>query len=149
MTTAVNALQSNGWFQADPIHLYGGSAGGVCVLQWALANPSRVRSIVLNITPVDLQSAYDRDILGLQSSIDTAYGGRPGDSDNPALRADEFTEIPMLVFYSNDDTVGLPAESEAFIAAAGATGVNMGNQGHNWSSALNASSIASFFSANS
>lgn len=148
MTTAVNALQSDGWFQADPIHLYGGSAGGVCVLQWALANPSRVRSICLNITPVDLQSAYDRDVLGLQSSIDTAYGGRPGDEDNPALRADELTEIPMIVFYSSSDTVGLPAESEAFIAASGAIGVDMGDVGHNWDTAyLNASSVASFFLA--
>lgn len=150
MSSAVSALQSNGWFQADPIHLYGGSAGGVCVLQWALANPSRVASIVLNITPVDLQSLYDRDALSLQSSIGTAYGGRPGDSDNPALRADEFTEIPMRIFYSNDDPVGLAAETELFITESGAEGINMGDQGHNWDTAfLNASSVSSFFWAHS
>ena len=146
MTTAINALQSSGWFQADPIHLYGGSAGGVCVLQWALANPSRVRSIFLNITPVDLQSLYDRDTLSLAGSIDTAFGGRPADEDNPALRADELTEIPICVAYSSNDPVALVDESEDFIEATGATAINMGDVGHNWDSTLlNTFTVANFF----
>lgn len=146
MTTAINALQSDGWFQADPIHLHGGSAGGVCVLQWALANPSRVRSIFLNITPVDLQSLYDRNPLLMQGPIGDAYGGRPSDEDNPALRADELTEIPMMVAYSTNDPVCPVEESEDFIEATGATPLNMGASGHNWDSELlNAWSTSDFF----
>lgn len=148
MTTAIDAVQASGWFPAGKVHLFGGSAGGVCVLQWALANPSRVQSIYLTITPPDLQSLYDRDPLSLQASIDGSYGGRPGDEDNPALRADELVDIPIAVAYSTDDPICPLAETEAFIEDAEAQPINMGAIGHNWDPTLhNASAVAGFFRA--
>lgn len=150
ITTAINALQSSGWFPADPVFLYGGSAGGMVLTKWALANPSRVGALVTNIAPFDLQSIYDDNVLGLQSSVSAAYGGRPSDAENPVLRGDELTSIPIKVFYSNDDPVSYPSASQTFIADSGATAVNMGNQGHNWDSRLvNAQTVAAFFSEHS
>lgn len=149
ITTAIDACQSSGWFPSGQVHLFGGSAGGLTVLQWALANPSRVKSIYLTIPLTDLQSGYDRDVLGLASSISDAYGGRPPDAENPQLRADELIDIPMEIAYSSDDPVCLAAETEAFIEAAGASAVNMGAVGHNWNSALhNGRTVAAFFAEN-
>lgn len=150
ITTLVDACQAASYFPAGKVHLVGNSAGSLCALLWALANPTRVASLALALAPVDIQSLYDRNPLGVTASIDAAYGGRPPDSENPALRAAELLGIPICLWYSSSDPVGLEAETLAFAEDAGATLQGMGAVDHTWGdqSVFNGLAVASWIEAN-
>lgn len=136
ITTAVDACQSSGWFPGGKVHLLGGSAGALVALKWALANPSRTRSITVAICPYDLEYIRANNVLGLQASVEAAVGNPVPDSENPIKRATELAGIPIYAAYSTNDPVCPLATAEQFIAESGADGINMGAVGHNWDSDL-------------
>lgn len=108
-----------------PVHFYGISGGGMAALTYAMHYPERVRSIVAFIAPPDLQSLYDRDPLnaeyglGIQADISAAYGGRPTDADNPMKNPKKLRDIPILLYYSENDRFCLASEVRAFAEAVG------------------------------
>jgi predicted alpha/beta hydrolase family esterase len=135
--------QSSFGAKTDKVVLYGASMGGPCMLNWAIANPTKVAAIALVIPAVDLGDIYDNNTtasLGFTAStdIDAAYGGAGSFSGtvrtthNPTLNASALAGIPILQFYSGNDPVCRPATQTAFQAAVGSscTIVNMGNYGH-------------------
>lgn len=117
-------------FKVGKVHLLGISAGSLAVMRWAMANPTLVRSVSVLLPAVDPQDIYDRDPFGagIKASISTAYGGRPADSEVPALNTALFAGIPIKMWYSANDPICLPAKAEAFAAATGAETVNLGEQ---------------------
>lgn len=118
---------------AGKLHLMGSSMGSICAVNWAAANPTLVASLTLTIGPPDVQAMYASDRAGLQATIGAAFGGGPPpDAENPADLGDDIlaAEIPTFIAYSEDDPLCLPAEVEAFGAAAGAEMYSMGEIGH-------------------
>lgn len=116
------------------VHLIGASAGGLTILNWARANPTKVRSLTLLIPVLDVQDVWDSDRAGFKAEITTTYGGRPGDAYNPSLHFSDYSKFPIHLFYSTTDTVTPLSITEAFIEGVGDNVVaeNMGAQGHNW-----------------
>ncbi len=118
---------------SPPYHLVAVSMGTPCALNWAVNNLERVRSISCMLPAVDLQDidtnrapAYpavvppsDAQAYGTHS-IPSAY--------NPATYAADLSDIPIKLWYSNNDTICNPATVTAFASASGATAVNIGNQ---------------------
>lgn len=149
LRTFMQSTTPRGWqFGSGKVHLLGSSMGSACVLNWAKNNPTLVQSIAITIGPPDMQAIHAADRGGLAASIAAAYGGSaPTDADNPADYAADLTGIPIKVWYSSNDTLILPAETEAFIAASGAESRNMGALGHAVDG-TEVPEIASFFSAN-
>lgn len=141
------------------IHLFGVSMGAACVLNYARTKPKNVASIAVAAPAVDLQDIEDNGRAtgyGLPAPS-TAFGGsRPPDIWNPLTQAElgKFDGVPIKVWYSNNDTICTKASSEAFIAATGAEGVNIGDQpggvivGHGLASGFNPAEVAAFFAAN-
>lgn len=132
-----------GW-QTDKVLLIGGSMGGMTALRWALANPSLVAAIALFIPLVDVQDLYDNDRGGYASDVETAYGARPSDAQNPADNADDLAGIPIKVWSSSDDDLCLQSTHGAFCTASGAELVDLGAVGHNFDSAEYADDVADF-----
>lgn len=122
--------QSHLNFKAGKVHLLGISTGSLACMRWAMANPTLTQSLSLLLPAVDPQDIYDRDPLGigLKASISTAYGGRPADSEVPALNTASFDGIPIKMWYSPNDPICLPEKVTAFATATGATTVDLGTQ---------------------
>ncbi len=148
-------------FQA-PYHFVGVSMGCPCAFNWAVNNLDRVRSIAGMLPAVDLQEIVDDGLLttppfappNLYPPNDgTAYGVRPPDSHNPASFASDLLGTPIKLWYSNNDSIVLPATVTAFAAASGATAVNIGNQtatvpGHGLDTGFTSTDVATFLNAN-
>ncbi len=146
ISTLRTNMQSTLATSSGRVNLLGVSAGGITALNWAKNNLDKVHSIVLLIPVLDVQAIYDvpRSVT-FKNEISAAYGGRPGDSDNPIKYASQLNGIPISVYYSTNDTVTTQAESEAFILASGAEGNSMGAVGHFWGSPWNANAAGAFF----
>lgn len=160
MRTRMSTLKTNAQtslFASGKVHLYGLSMGGACVLNWAKNNPTLVQSIALIIPAINLQRLYDDDPadVGISAAIDTAYGGRPADSENPVTYAADLDGIPIKCWYSTDDYFNTEVSDYTdFAAASGAELVSMGNSGHDIGPPLTGGGvttgveIANFFLAN-
>lgn len=136
ITETVDDIQASGWFPPGPIHLVGGSGGGLAVLKWAALNPTRVQSIVTVVAAVDIQYIYDNNVLSLGDEVSTAYGGRPADDDQPLGLASALRDIPIWFAYSTNDPVTPLASSEQFVNDSLAEPLNMGTVGHAWDADL-------------
>lgn len=136
-------------WKAGGLHLIGASAGGLSVLNWAKYNPTLVKSITLVIPILDVQDTYDNNRGGFQSEIGTAFGGRPGDADNPAKNYSAFSGFPIHLFYATDDPFTPNAINQAFIAGVGSNVVarSMGAIGHAWAAPWGGDEIARFLRA--
>lgn len=143
--TCIAANRAKGYFTTDRVSLLGGSMGGLCALTYALANPTKVRRIVVAITPFDLQRVYDDDWGGvLRASMVAALGGPPTDADNPIARMDELAHIPMLVYASTDDPISSYEAAVEFANGTGATLETMGAIGHQFGPPYSVEAVASF-----
>ena len=145
----VTFAQSTLGFASGKVHLYGISMGAPCALNWAKANPTLVQSISIILPCVDLADIQDNDRGGVASGMTTAFGGDVSSTDNPALNTNDFTSIPMKLWYASDDDIAIASTVEDFGAATGADLVNMGAVGHHGeTTAVDPDSISLFFSAN-
>lgn len=147
ITDAVDTLQASGYWSPGRISIIGGSTGGVCALTWALANPTLIRKMVLGITPFDLQRLYDDDWSGIiQDLVDAAWSGRPGDEDNPFLRTDELTKVPMKIYAGVSDPISPYEDAVTFAQETGGELLTM-NTGHDFADPYDTSEIAEFLGA--
>lgn len=114
--------------KAGKVILVGVSMGGLSILNWAKANPTLVAGVVLIIGGIDIEDCQANNRGGLASSINAAYpGGVYVDSTqkanhNPAYMATlgAYTNIPIQVWYANDDAIWPPSITTAFAATNGA-----------------------------
>ncbi len=147
-----------------PYHLVGVSMGTPCAMNWAVNNLDKVQSIACMLPAVNIQEIVD-DALANTPPVappnvyppnhGTAYGVRPPDDHNPASYAADLSGVPMKLWYSNNDTICLPAEVVSFAADSGAETVNIGDQapflgiaGHNLAQGFTATDVATFLTAN-
>jgi predicted alpha/beta hydrolase family esterase len=130
------------------VHLFGASAGGTAVLNWAKANATLVRSIALVIPCVNVQGVHAENRGGFAAEVTTAYGGAPPDAENPLDFAADLSGIPIKMWVSETDTITTMAESKAFAEASGAELVNMGAQGHLFTAPFSGEALAAFYEAN-
>ena len=151
ITALIDGNQTSGYWPTGKVHVFGNSMGSICAAKWALENPTKIASLGLSLFPPDIQTLYDRNALGSQSSLGAAYGGeRPPDDENPMKRTDEFAAmgIPIKIWFSDNDTVTPLSETLAFGLAVGdaVTGVSMGSVGHTWGdfSVFNGAALADF-----
>lgn len=147
ITDAIDTLQTSGYYAPGRVSFIGGSTGGICALTYALANPSKVRKMVLGITPFDLQRLYDDDWGGIiQDIVDTAWSGRPGDEDNPFNRMDEYTGIPILIYASTNDPISPYEDAVTFAQETGANLQTM-SAGHDFGDPYSIDDIGEFLGA--
>lgn len=133
--------KANWGAKTDKVCLYGASMGCLTLLRWALANVSSVACFVGLIPALSLVSLHDDNTVanaGLSASeIETAHGVSGTYAGNatitardPLQNAASYT-FPILLMYSGNDPVAVPAAVTSFAAAApDVTLVNMGNLGH-------------------
>ncbi len=146
-----------------PYHFVGVSMGTPCAMNWAVNNLDKVRSIACMLPAVNIQEIVDDNLANTGAvappnvyppNHGTAYGVRPPDSHNPASYAADLSGIPIKLWYSNNDTICLPAEVVSFAADSGAETVNIGNQtvfgipGHGLDTGFTSTDVATFLTAN-
>lgn len=126
MTASYNTLQAMPGTKPGKIALVGASMGGLCALNWAAANPTKVSCIVATIPVINVTDIKVNDRQGYGYLINAAYGGswtegQYGATSNPRTMATlgKFGSIPMLFFYGTQDTLCMPAEVQGFAAAVG------------------------------
>jgi hypothetical protein len=87
--------------------LLGGSMGACVALNYALDNP--VSAVCAVIPLIDMTSAWEDDILGLQAAINAAYGGTydpvtEGPTNDPLMFAASLSPtIPIALMVSTND----------------------------------------------
>lgn len=116
----------------------GQSMGGLTILNYARANPTAFSMIALAAPAINLQDLYDNNRSDTTAFISAAYGGVPNYSlYSPWAYRGSFPDIPMIIFYSEDDPVCIPTYTQQFAAATGATLVSLGSVGHAVTGLLN------------
>lgn len=122
-------------FTTDQIILAGGSMGGALACNWARANPTLVRALLLFIPVVNIEDVRANNRNGLQANIEAAYTDnatwqtlRP--TYNPVEYAASLASIPTRVWFSTNDDVCLPAQAAAFIKDSVSPAVSLGPVGH-------------------
>jgi pimeloyl-ACP methyl ester carboxylesterase len=125
----------------DEVHIVSGSMGALNALNYARANPTKVRSIALQVPLTDLIDFHDRNVGGWATEIETAYGGLAAwntakSAHNPQDHLSEYASLysggmGMKVWYSTDDPYILPAKAQAFASAVGCPIQSMGAVAHN------------------
>lgn len=127
------------------------SMGVPLVLSWARLNLAKVAGIALLTPAVALEAIRSTNRNGYAAELEAAYGGaaawqtaRP--THDPASYAADFTGVKMGVWRSTNDPVCLPAEVDAFAAAAGADVFSLGAVGHSAGS-LDPQDVADFLLA--
>lgn len=116
------------------VFLIGASMGGVAMIRWANANPTKVAGIVGIIPLTNLAYFYANNIGGAGAQIGTAWGvtypaALPAGSDTQAMAA-SLAGIPGRIYYSGSDATIRPVDSTGFASAAGWTATNLGTLGH-------------------
>lgn len=142
VSSAWSFMQSTFGVKTDKVVLYGASMGAMVCLRWAMANPSNVAAIMGMIPAnslVDLHDSAPGITAGQKTDMETKLGVSGTYAGNGTITAidpfqnpSSFSSIPMLLFYSGDDTTVRPATVTGFATAVGSnvTAVNMGNYGH-------------------
>lgn len=135
VSDVIDYAQANLGVPDGPVHYYGQSHGGIIGLKCLMNSTmrQRIRSMVVAITPNDIQAMYSENRGGLAASISSAYGGAPSDADNPAdnTAVIKASGVPLLYIYSGADSFVTLAEHEAFIEGAECQSVYMGDEvGH-------------------
>ena len=125
----------------NKISLIGGSMGGQAACNYARRFPARVHNMALIIPAVSVKDLYDRNVFGLAPTIDTAFGGAANYAavwqTYNAVNFASTLNMPMTLWYSQDDDACRVAFAQQFIAAAPIChSYNMGNVGHNGDSSL-------------
>jgi pimeloyl-ACP methyl ester carboxylesterase len=126
-------LKSQYGAKTDRVVLIGLSMGALNVLNWARANPTLVKAIVLFYPVVNLQAMYNGTggaSNEFESSINTAYGGVPNYSTyDPASNASSYTGVPIRMYYSTADTTVGTANQTAFESAVGGSAFSSASLG--------------------
>lgn len=131
---AITYLQSIG--VQTPVALVGTSMGGCSVLNYAYQHPENVSCVAALIPLTDLVSIRANPWLSLRwPEIDAIYGEPPNEDytgHNPVDFASSMdADLPIKIWYSDDDPLVYPATVEAFHSARPQTEmVNMGSHGH-------------------
>jgi hypothetical protein len=107
---------------AGKVFLVFGSMGGLAAMNYALANLSSVAAIAGIVPVVDLDAFTSNNRGGYKASVDAAYGGTysavtHGPTHSPSQYAASLN-VPIKLWYAEDDDLGLEAETLAFAAAA-------------------------------
>lgn len=99
--------------------------------------PAQLKVGAMVIPAVNLQNIHDRNVLGMEASIDAAYTNHAGylaglATHSPALNASLVAPVGSKIkcWRSSDDNVTFAAEVDAFCTAAGITRVDLGAVGH-------------------
>lgn len=98
------------------------SMGALGALNWARANPTLVKAIILFYPCVNLQAQHDGTggAAPFAASIETAYGGVPVYSTfDPSHNAASYMGIPIRMYYSSADTTVGTSNQTAFATAVG------------------------------
>jgi pimeloyl-ACP methyl ester carboxylesterase len=135
-------LQANGAASGE-IVLLGSSMGSMTALNWLRANPTLVACAALALPIPDVEAVRANNRGSLQAGIEAAYTDNAGwQTARPTHNPTEYVAalvtaaVPIRLDYSTSDTIGLPAETEAFASALGsiATLDSMGAVGHSFAS---------------
>lgn len=119
---------------AGPVHVIGGSMGGLAALNYAKAHPSQVASVVLILPVIDPAFVKAGNVLALGPGVDAAYGGSYVDADrradhNPAFYAADL-DVPIQLWVASDDPLAAPGSYAAFAQTTGAELHDVGALGH-------------------
>lgn len=137
--STVTFLNSRTGARTDRVMLLGMSMGALTVLNWAVANISKVAAIGLLLPCVDLADIHDNNRGGFQAAVEGAYGGLSGytaaePTHNPANFTATLSSVPIRIWYSTDDPICVPSVVTAFGSAVGATMTSLGAVSHSWQS---------------
>lgn len=120
-------VKSNYGAKSDACIVAGVSMGGALALNWARANPTLVKAILLFYPACNLGAIYNGTGAAANgaSDLNAAYGGswttNGGNAYDPAQNASGYTGVPIYMGYSDADTVVGTANQTAFISAVGGT----------------------------
>lgn len=109
--------------------LVGFSMGGLGALNYCRANPTSVAAIAAVSPSADLDDIRNRNVFGLQSQIDTAWGvtypaalpTRANPSSQANATAIASSGAPVRIYYSTGDTAVLPATITTLASRIGST----------------------------
>jgi alpha-beta hydrolase superfamily lysophospholipase len=111
--------------KAGGVFIVGHSMGGLTALNFARANKAKVAGCVLLQPLMNVQDVKSRNVLGLASTVDAAYGGAynngtHGLTHNPFVYAgaDLASGVDAQVWYSSDDATVIPASTVTPVLAA-------------------------------
>ena len=111
--------------KTDKVILAGVSMGGALALNWARANPTLVKAVILFYPAVSLGGVYNGTGGATQDQTDlnAAYGGswttNGGNSFDPSQNESSYTGVPIYMGYSDADTVVGTANQTSFITGVG------------------------------
>jgi len=156
MTDAFNYAQTIPGIKTGPVILFVASMGGLSGLGWTATNQEKVRAL-FGVTPVlDLTDVHSNNRGGYTAKINAAHGGAYSEATHGATRnpttlaaAGKYAGIPMLIYYGATDDICVPSRAAAFVAASGATGVEV-TGGHDAVTYTNVSipAVLAFLAAN-
>lgn len=137
ITTAWEHMRNLWGVKTDKLAFAIGSGGGIDALNWAKVNSGQTAAIGAAIPAISLTDIHDNNRDGRAADIEAKYGGLAAYNavkvaKNPPDNVASFTELPMRLVYSANDTITLASITEAFAAAVGSNVLleNVGNQGH-------------------
>lgn len=137
LTAAWNWAKLNLPVKTDGFVTYGNSAGNSWGLIWAKDNPGILLAHAGSLPAVDIQDIHDNNRQSLAASIEIAAIGSAGSipdswyaAHSPIRNQAALSSLAQRYWYSDTDTVALPALSTNYTTAVGASLVNIGNQGH-------------------
>lgn len=115
------------------IVLLGGSMGTLSALRYAADNPANVRSVIGYIPGVDVDDMRARDVLGLRTAIEAAWGLGASDPipvrGRPLARTADLATVPIRLYHGTADLACPPAAVQALVGAVpGASAVVIDTQ---------------------
>lgn len=133
ITAAAAWARTNLGCSSLPFPIFGGSEGACDSLTYAYVNPALVACVVGVIPVIDLAEMVEQNVLGLGSTILSAWGvgALPlpvGADPNTTAHRVTLANVPMQLWYATNDEVS--ANITSFQAATGADVKAVGALGH-------------------
>jgi pimeloyl-ACP methyl ester carboxylesterase len=123
--------------KAGKIILYGGSMGGLGLLNWARQNAGSIDAILLVDPVLDLGAVHDGNVGGFAAEIETAYTNLAGlttalPTHSPVVHGAALAGLKIHIWHATDDAFCTPAHVAAFKALVGSTctSTSLGAVGH-------------------
>lgn len=149
INATIDYMVDGGEFSSSSIHLLGISMGGLTALNYAKHYPENVISLSLIIPIIDVQAVHSGNRGGYAAAINSAYGGAPPDAYNPMDNTGDLADIPIEIYYSENDTITLESEYQQFQTETGCDLIGMGTASpHTWNASWQGLYSRNFFLKN-
>lgn len=116
---------------------WGGSMGGGNLLQYGIERPGNLHAAGVAIPALDPEFVRAGNVAGNRAAIEAVHGvGTVPAGKQTYQRGAEWPDVPLAMWYSENDGYTPRASSEAFAGLAGAESYSLGAVAHSYETQL-------------